>query len=569
MIEKKYLKFIIIFLTFFIIIFSNFKVSSPKSNLNSDKTINLKPKFEINVPNISEKLEWQVFYGNSSGNDYGNGLAVDSNNNIYLVGTFSNISADIIILKYDSSGVLLWKRCWSKGLQNDNGTNIAVDSGDNIYVIGYTWSGSEYDGILIKYNSSGNLIWSALIGESNGLNERIYGITVDSKDYIYLTGYKYNNSQLNNDLLIVKYNTTGAELWSRTWDSTIGGLENEGRDIIVDSNDDIYVIGHEQNLTSDWDITLVKFNSSGKKEWYKIWRRSNSDKAFGVAIDSQNNIYIAGETERTGGGFENMVLIKYNKSSSFIWERKWGILGDDDEGRGVIIDSKDNIYLTGHSDKTQPGNKDIWLTKYDSNGTNLINKTWGGSQGEYCEDIVIGKEGNIYIIGRTLSFGPGLNDIFLLKYIVAPGAFNLTSNAGNPDDDGLFTLIWSNSKRAINYSIYTSTQFITIINTTVIEMIKGIKITNYAILTQLPTGTYYYKVFAYNNDGSIASNCLKIIVELAEGTADNDDDDSDTTKPFEILGYNLFLLTFSFGIITISFIYLKYRNNNNYKKRKI
>ncbi|MHA1293816.1 MAG: hypothetical protein ACTSQJ_14260, partial [Promethearchaeota archaeon] len=165
--------------------------------------------------------------------------------------------------------------------------------------------------------------------------------------------------------------------------------------------------------------------------------------------------------------------------------------------------------------------------------------------------------------------GPGLKDIFLLKYIVAPGAFNLTSNAGNPDDDGLFTLIWSNSKRAINYSIYTSTQFITIINTTVIEMIKGIKITNYAILTQLPTGTYYYKVFAYNNDGSIASNCLKIIVELAERTADNDDDDSDTAKPFEISGYNLFLLTFSFGIITISFIFLKYRNKNNYKRRKI
>ena len=116
----------------------------------------------------------------SSADDYGNGVAVDSSDNIYVTGStngklFSKNSGiyDIFLVKYNSSGTKKWT--------NQLGTStvehayaVATDSSDNVYVTGITWGGLDgsskpsycnkatvkasnecTDIFLVKYNSSG------------------------------------------------------------------------------------------------------------------------------------------------------------------------------------------------------------------------------------------------------------------------------------------------------------------------------------------------------------------------------------------------------------------------------
>lgn len=98
-------------------------------------------------------------------------------------------------------------------------------------------------------------------------------------------------------------------------------------------------------------------------------------------------------------------------------------------------------------------------------------------------------------------------------YISGPGPFTLSSNADNPDGDGIFTLFWTESEDATNYSIYKSDDFITEVTpglTLIADGITDIEV----FLEGYTDGDYYFIVVAQNNDGRTLSNCIVVTVHL-------------------------------------------------------
>ncbi len=126
------------------------------------------------------------------------------------------------------------------------------------------------------------------------------------------------------------------------------------------------------------------------------------------------------------------------------------------------------------------------------------------------------------------------NCIFVEVKLFPPGVLMLSSDANNPDLDGVFNLTWTSSEYANNYSIYVSNRFITQINSSVVLLEDQIGISPYSI-SGLLDGTYYYVVVAFNEYGNTSSNCIQVIV-------------SGSLEEVIIPGYNLFIFT---GIISI------------------
>ncbi len=88
-----------------------------------------------------------------------------------------------------------------------------------------------------------------------------------------------------------------------------------------------------------------------------------------------------------------------------------------------------------------------------------------------------------------------------------------TSNADSPDPDGNFTLLWTISLDADNYSLYQFNRTINEINSSLTELGKGT--TSYTHQSSnLEEGIYYFLVVAFNEYGNITSNCLKIKVQF-------------------------------------------------------
>ena len=157
-----------------------------------------------------------------------------------------------------------------------------VDNSSNIYVTGHVQGGlfgetfyGDSDPFLVKYNSDGNKQWTRQLG-SDGQDEG-WGVTVDSSNNIYMTGN--SNPYGNVESHVVEFDGT----------TSPGGS----------------------------DIFLVKYNSSGTKQWTKLLGTSTDDFGMEVTVDSSNNIYVMGFTNgglvgKTNSGGHDIFLVKYN-----------------------------------------------------------------------------------------------------------------------------------------------------------------------------------------------------------------------------------------------------------------
>lgn len=149
---------------------------------------------------------------------------------------------------------------------------------------------------------------------------------------------------------------------------------DEGLGVTVDNSSNIYVTGYtlgglDGNNSGNRDPFLVKYNSSGTIQWTKQFGTSNFDEGKGVTVDSSDNIYVAGNTDN------DILLVKYNSSGVKQWTKQLGtsVSNSADYGNGVTVDSSDNVYVTGFTNggldgNTNSGGRDIFLVKYNSDG---------------------------------------------------------------------------------------------------------------------------------------------------------------------------------------------------------
>ena len=356
---------------------------------------------------------WISTWG-GSGAEYGVKIEIDSADNIYVIGYTNSTGAglnDVLITKYNSSGTIQWQRTLG-GASNDYGISIAIDSADNVYVAGYTNStgaGGD-DALIAKYNSTGTLQWQRRLGGTG--NDYGYGIAIDSADNIYVIGYTFSTGAGGSDFLITKYNSSGTIQWQRV----LGGASSDyGRRIAIDSADNVYVAGSTFSTgAGGQDVLIAKYNSSGTIQWQRTLGGAGTDASEEIAIDSSDNIYIVGRTNSTGAGSYDLLIAKYNTSGTIQWQRTLGGASDD-YGNSIVIDSADNIYVIGYTNSTGAGLNDFLIAKYNTSGTIQWQRVLGGVDHDVANSIAIDSSNNIYTVGYTSSTGAGGYDLLIAK----------------------------------------------------------------------------------------------------------------------------------------------------------
>ncbi|MHA1233035.1 MAG: hypothetical protein ACTSPQ_20605, partial [Candidatus Helarchaeota archaeon] len=469
-------------------------------------------------PECSVSVDWYKLW-HIQNYDCGYCVDTDSLGNIYIGGD-SDLKMGLV--KYNSSGDFQWNRNWG-GSGGACGRGLTVSPSDNIYIVGFGYiGGAEYaDMVLVKYNSSGDLQWNVTWGGTE--SDIGLGVTVDTNENIIIVGETKSFGGSDTDLVIVKYNSSGSQIWNRTW----GGSEDDGGyNVVTDVLNNIYVVGYttSYNKYGVRDICVIKYNSSGDKEWEAIWGITDMNEGYGIDIDSNFNVYVAGYVSLTSINTD-CCLVKFNSTGDYQWHKRWGT-SNEDEGRGVIVASDGSIYLTGYIDYGGDPYEDVFLVKLNSSGTELWNKTFNNGGYESGLGIALDKDGNIYTGGCKMKIG-GVCWFLLVKFIQIPGSFTLNTDAESPDIDGSFNLTWNGSEGAINYSVYQHNSTITEINNSITLLSEGITGLVYPI-SGLNNGTYYYKIVAFNEFGNASSNCIQVIVERLPPGLFNLTTDADT-----------------------------------------
>lgn len=159
--------------------------------------------------------EWEKAYaGTANGIDVSTDIKVDANQNVYVTGyvdyyTNTPINNNIVTIKYDPAGQLLWFRYFDgPANKNDSPVSLLINNNSNpdIYVIGNseTTISGIYDIVILKYDYNGNPAWQKTYDCGNSGNDKAFEATRNNFDNIYITGIS-NCNGTNDDIKTLKY----------------------------------------------------------------------------------------------------------------------------------------------------------------------------------------------------------------------------------------------------------------------------------------------------------------------------------------------------------------------------
>ncbi len=296
----------------------------------------------------------QRYNGTNNDNDEAVSVAVDGSGNVYAGGWSSTLngSTDFVIVKYSSAGSQLWARSYNGPAGgNEFMSKMIIDAAGNIYAAGRSRGASNDDFLTLKYNSSGILLWSArLDGNGNG-NDAAVSLTVDNMGSVIVTGYTFGNGTAK-DYTTVKYNNAGVQQWIKNY-NRISASEDIPVGIVSDQQGNVYITGYCTGLnTTSLDYMTVAYSSNGTQLWAKSFNSGLlgvDDKASSIDIDGSGNIYVTGSTISSGTDFD-YGTVKYSPAGDVLWSIIYeSALSVNDNAIMVKADNNGNVYVTGTS----------------------------------------------------------------------------------------------------------------------------------------------------------------------------------------------------------------------------
>ena len=384
-------------------------VVSGSSYVDNDNDDALIAKFDL-----SGNLVWKKTLG-GTGSDYFNFIVADSDG--FVVAGHSNSSdgditnpkgsQDIIIAKYDLSGNLVWNKNF--GGSGYEYINYFVKDAD-----GYVFSGQSnssngditdakggQDTILVKYDTSGNVVWNKNFGGSGDDQAEFFLVVSDG--YVFSGQSNSSNGDITDakggrDAVIVKYDTSGNMVWNRNF----GGLGDEHFYSLIEVSDGYLAVGYSSSIDNDlankgeYDAVIAKYSKTGSLIWNKNFGGSR-DESFMSITEVSDGYIVSGASNSNDGdisdsvGSTDVIIAKYDTLGNLVWNKNFG--GTHTEEFRVLAKVSNGVVVGGSSDSCdgdimvpctmgEEGNSNVYfLAHYDLAGN--LNDTF------YFENVPI------------------------------------------------------------------------------------------------------------------------------------------------------------------------------------
>ncbi len=404
------------------------------------------------------------------------GVTTDDAGNVYVVGDTSNDletgsgplpgEFDFFVAKYSPDGVA------SLFLQDGTGVDddafaVAVDKKGNIYVAGNTAGnfagiGTAPDGItdfsdgfVIKYDPAGKDVWVRQFG--TGKTDVVNSMKLDASGNVYVVGLTEGDfgdpdgDPAGSDAFVLKLDNDGNQVWVRQY-GTDGADDAFALDIGASGK--VYVTGATGGLLSSGatrinaDFYVAVFSGvDGTRIGPYLQVASTVDEfsavddfGTGIAVDAAGNIYVGGQTNGdilTGavGDNDDIFIAKFIGGTGTPEVKQFGTPLFDDAFGGIVLDSQDNLYITGETDGALEGNAqlgegDAYLAKFDAATLGAASapvwtSTFGTVKWDFSTRLTLAPGGDLFVAGITQGdlAGPGANadgaspdDGFLVKF---------------------------------------------------------------------------------------------------------------------------------------------------------
>lgn len=431
------------------------------------------------TPETAPGFAWTASAGGKL-NDKTRAVSTDAEGNVFLAGEatgdlkFGDMEIkgaggmDFFVAKLDAKGKFIWAHTGGGSLV-DRGYGVATDKLGNSYVTGHyqstdaEFSGTkltnrgDYDIFVAKYDRDGKLVWIQTAGGKG--YDYGHGIAVDGSGDVVVTGAVVGESEFSGTtipneagahIFCAKYHADGKLVWVKVAGGKAGG---SGHGVAVDGVGNIYIGGLSSGSGQFGDKPLVtpkgsssvvaKLSPQGEVLWIAQNFGEPSCLFHEITCDKEGRVWASGmfkgkatlgsETFTTTGDKDSdAFMCHYDTNGKLLWSRV-GQGPAVDYGLGVATDGKGNSFLTGEftdvfklggEELHSRGSTDVYVAKFDVNGSLRWITQGGGDKGDNAYTMVCDSEGNLIFggsFGGTANFGDatitsqGSNDLYGAK----------------------------------------------------------------------------------------------------------------------------------------------------------
>ena len=329
-----------------------------------------------------------------------------------------------LVVKYDKNGNVEWDRFYG-GNGHEEFYDVTVVS-DGYVAVGYTLStdiegltnSGSNDGLVVKYDKDGNIVWETLIGGVG--DDYIHAIKEMANGNLIVVGRfassideHTNNGGL--DGFIGMLNSGGQLIDSNLY----GGDQDEAFYDLEIAHNGIYVVGYSKSDISSHtnmglqDAILVRFDDDLADEWEVFYGNTKGDMYRSIKSTIDGGFIVAGfntnsknvETEPEG---TNGVLVKYDKNGYIEWSRVYGGASSDSFEKVEEMKSGDYVvvgkgYSTDIEGVTNNGDQEGFIVLYNSKGELLWHEWIGGTSLDILTDVTILDNNDFIAVGYAHS----------------------------------------------------------------------------------------------------------------------------------------------------------------------
>ncbi len=354
---------------------------------------------------------------------------------------------DAWVAKFTHGGDVVWQRTYG-GTGYDYAHSIS-QTDDGGYIMGgasYSENGDVVGGHLsgefwiVKLDETGEIQWQSLLGGSAW--DILYSIKQTSDGgYIAIGTTTSEDGDVFGfdfyiNIWIVKLNEVGEIQWHKVLG---GSVQDTGMDVIQ-TNDGGYILASfsasNNNFVSgnhgEFDSWIVKLSADGNIEWSRAYGGSYFEVATSILQTNDGGYIFAGSANSTDGdvtenkGNSDFWVVKLNPSGAIQWQKTYG--GSGQEVAFAIQQTTDGGYIVGGGSNSIDGDVtgghgdyDYWLIKLNGLGELQWEKTLGGTQHDYIDDVRQMNDGGYLVSGISkstdgdISDNRGGNDYWLVK----------------------------------------------------------------------------------------------------------------------------------------------------------
>ena len=256
---------------------------------------------------------WQQTYGGTN-DDYGYCIKQTPDKGYIICGStksFGSGGTDAILIKTDSSGTQQWLKYYG-GVNNDGAYSLDITSDAGYVLCGYTYNFGALndDAMVIKTDAAGNQQWLKIFGGSS--NDRALSIKQCADKGFCFAGYTNSFGNGTEDMYLVRTDSSGNQLYYKTY----GGSQTEKAYSLDLTLDNGFILTGQTNSygAGNDDLYVVKADSTGNVLWEKYFGGTENDEGFTVKATSDKGFIAIGNTWSYNIMYSDIYVVKMDST---------------------------------------------------------------------------------------------------------------------------------------------------------------------------------------------------------------------------------------------------------------